>query len=174
MISFLAAKYAPCRFCDVVSLEHARSDLKLIQQTPADPASITINQPVFDHLNLDLKRLTDNCGLEKVDLPGNQFNKATQVIFSKYSFPKLLVFIMANCHSCSDKRKFLLIYCRCLTSSWVGIQLFSISNWDHLKIPSQLTTQIISHLLMFKLPTLNCLYYNITATSQLLPINKLS
>ena len=77
---FLAAKYAPCRFCDVVSLEHARSDLKLIQQTPADPASITINQPVFDHLNLDLKRLTDNCGLEKVDLPGNQFNKATQVI----------------------------------------------------------------------------------------------
>ena len=169
MISFLAAKYAPCRFCDVVSLEHARSDLKLIQQTPADPASITINQPVFDHLNLDLKRLTDNCGLEKVDLPGNQFNKATQVI-------QMFVCQIGrfNNGQLSFPPTFLLIYFRCLTSSWVGIQLFSISNWDHLKIPSQLTTQIISHLLMFKLPTLNCLYYNITATSQLLPINKLS
>merc|ERR1711990_760224 len=51
----------------------------LIQQTPADPASIDANEPRFDDLNLNLGRMKDTCSLENVDLPGNQFNKATQV-----------------------------------------------------------------------------------------------
>ena len=63
-----------------MSLEYAKNDLKLIQQTPADPASIEANEPRFDDLNFNLGRMEDTCSLEKVDLPGNQFNKATQVI----------------------------------------------------------------------------------------------
>ena len=63
-----------------MSLEYAKNDLKLIQQTPADPASIDANEPRFDDLNFNLGRMKDTCSLENVDLPGNQFNKATQVI----------------------------------------------------------------------------------------------
>ena len=77
----LAIKYAPCRFCDSVSLSHNQNDLKLIQQTSSDSAKITSQQPVFDNLNFDLARLKNTCSLEKVDLPGNQFNRATQVCF---------------------------------------------------------------------------------------------
>ena len=62
-----------------MSLEYAKNDLKLIQQTPADPASIEVNEPRFDDLNFNLGRMKDTCSLENVDLPGNQFNKATQV-----------------------------------------------------------------------------------------------
>ena len=75
----LGVKYAPCRYCDAVSAEYTQSHLKLIQQTPADPAEIFINQPKFDNLNFKLNRLSDTCSLENVDLPGNQFSKATQV-----------------------------------------------------------------------------------------------
>ena len=56
-----------------------KNDLKLIQQTPADPASIEVNEPCFDDLNFNLGRMEDTCSLKNVDLPGNQFNKATQV-----------------------------------------------------------------------------------------------
>jgi len=78
-LSILAIKYAPCRFCDSVSLKFSKNNLKLIQQTPADPASIEVRQPIFDDLNFNLGRMDDTCSLEQVDLPGNQFNKATQV-----------------------------------------------------------------------------------------------
>ena len=59
--------------------------MKIIQQTPADPASIEVNQPLFGDLNFNLARMKDTCSLEKVDLPGNQFNKATQVKQIAYS-----------------------------------------------------------------------------------------
>ena len=62
-----------------MSLEFSKNNLKLIQQTPADPASIEVREPIFDDLNFNLGRMEDTCSLEKVDLPGNQFNKATQV-----------------------------------------------------------------------------------------------
>ena len=86
-------KYAPCRYCDAVSVDYNQRNLKLIQQTPADPASITINQPVFDNLNFNLNRLSDTCNLEKVDLPGNQFNKATQVIIYYIFQPRIKIYL---------------------------------------------------------------------------------
>lgn len=85
LLTTLEIKYAPCRFCDAVSFEYAKNNLKIIQQTPADPASIEVNQPLFGDLNFNLARMKDTCSLEKVDLPGNQFNKATQVKQIAYS-----------------------------------------------------------------------------------------
>ena len=52
-----------------MSLEYAKNDLKLIQQTPADPASIEVNEPRFDDLNFNLGRMEDTSSLENVDLP---------------------------------------------------------------------------------------------------------
>jgi len=72
-----------------VSLEFSKNNLKLIQQTPADPASIEVREPIFDDLSFNLGRMQDTCSLEKVDLPGNQFNKATQVKLIDHSYSEI-------------------------------------------------------------------------------------